>query len=90
MAELFKHLTPGLGLSHDLTIREFEPYIGLSNDHMEPAFSLEKKKKLKKKDTNSESRKMKSQVNTSQKKELNLQKLTLMKLIQDLPERDSD
>ena len=40
MVQSFKRLTLDLGSGHDLTVREFEPYIGLCTDSAEPAWLL--------------------------------------------------
>ena len=36
MAQLVKHLTVDLSSGHDLTVREFEPHVGLCTDSSEP------------------------------------------------------
>ena len=38
VAQSVKCRTPGVGAGHDLTVREFEPHIGLCADSMEPAW----------------------------------------------------
>ena len=38
MAQLVNRLTLGVGSDHDLTVCEFEPYIGLCADGVEPAW----------------------------------------------------
>ena len=38
MAQSVKHPTPDFGSGHDLTVREFEPHIGLCADSAEPAW----------------------------------------------------
>ena len=37
VAQLVKRLTLGFGSGHNLTVREFEPHIGLHTDGVEPA-----------------------------------------------------
>ena len=39
-AQLVKYPTPGLGSGHDLTVREFEPPIGLCVGSTESAWDL--------------------------------------------------
>ena len=38
MAQLVEHLTLGFGSGHDLTVRGFEPHVGLCADSVEPAW----------------------------------------------------
>ena len=38
VAQLVKRLTLDLGSGHDLTVRDFEPHIGLCTDSVEPAW----------------------------------------------------
>ena len=38
MAQLVKHPVLGFGSGHDLTVREFEPCVGLCADSAEPAW----------------------------------------------------
>ena len=38
MTQLLKRLTLGFGSHHDLTVREFEPCVGLCTDGAEPAW----------------------------------------------------
>ena len=55
MVQSVKHLTFGFDSGHDLTVREFEPHVGLCADSVEPAWdsvSLSLSLSLKKKDTN--------------------------------------
>ena len=39
MAQLVEHPTLGFGSSHDLTVCEFEPHIGLCANSVEPAWN---------------------------------------------------
>ena len=38
MTQSVKHLTLGVGSSHDLTVGEFEPYVGVCADDVDPAW----------------------------------------------------
>ena len=38
VVHLFKHLTPDLGLGHDLMVHEIEPHVGLRADSVEPTW----------------------------------------------------
>ena len=40
MAQWFKRPTLGLSSGHDLTVREFEPYVRLCADSVEPAWDF--------------------------------------------------
>ena len=38
LAQLVEHLTLGFSSGHDLTVREFEPHVGLCVESVEPAW----------------------------------------------------